>query len=86
MAMNLTLEPKGMLREVLHHILHRSNALGPGGFYLDSIVSPTSAPTIASISTTLKRDWVTALHQYGSYPNFRSITLQDKGLSEIREC
>nr|KUM47771.1 hypothetical protein ABT39_MTgene4765 [Picea glauca] len=56
MAMNLTLEPKGMLREVLHHIPHRSNALGPGGFYLDSTVSPTSAPTIASISAGLCTD------------------------------
>ena len=47
MAMNFTLKPKGMLREVLHHIPHRSNALGPGGFDFDSTVSPTSASTIA---------------------------------------
>ena len=41
---------------------------------------------ILSEFATLKRDWVTTLHQYNSYPNSRSITLQDKGLSEIREC
>jgi hypothetical protein len=32
-----------------------------------------------------KHYWVTALNQYNSYPNSQSITLQDKGMSEM-EC
>ena len=41
---------------------------------------------ILSEFAALKLYGVTILHQYRPYPNSLRMTLQNKGLSEIREC